>query len=290
MGKVSIVTDSLADIPAGLVEKYNIHVIPILVMFGQETFRDGVDITPEEFYRRFRESAELPTTAVPSMIEFVKLYQKLGQEADGIVSIHISEHLSATVETAKVASKELPEIPIRVIDTHSTTMGQGFVALEAAKVAASGGSLEEVAARAKEMIPKVHVMAMVPTLKYLHRTGRIGRAEYLAGSLLKINPILHIASDGVLEALEKPRTKAKAMRRILEMTEEMIGSNPAHIAVVHADALDEAERLRKKVASRFNCVELFITEFTPVLGTHTGPGVVGLAFWAETPGVLSTGI
>ncbi|MEA3459142.1 MAG: DegV family protein [Chloroflexota bacterium] len=285
MGKVSIVTDSLADIPAGLVEKYNIHVIPILVMFGQETFRDGVDITPEEFYRRFRESDELPTTAVPSMIEFVKLYQKLGQEADGIVSIHISEHLSATVETAKVASKELPEIPIRVIDAHSTTMAQGFVALEAAKVAAAGGDLKKVAARAEEMIPKVHVMAMVPTLKYLHRTGRIGRAEYLAGSLLKINPILHIARDGIVEALEKPRTKAKALKRLLEMTEEMIGSNPAHIAVVHADALDEAERLRKKVDSRFNCVELFITEFTPVLGTHTGPGVVGLAFWAETPEV-----
>jgi len=281
MGKIAVVTDSVANIPAELVEKYDIHVIPCLVVFGQEVFRDGVDMTPTEFYRRFRESEELPTTSVPSMGEFLSLYRRLGKEAEGIVSIHLSNKLSATVELAKGASRMLPDIPIRVIDTHNAAMAQGFVVLEAARVAAAGGSLREVVAKAEEMIPKVHLRAVLDTLKYLHRTGRIGRAEALAGSVLQIKPILHVGRDGVVEALEKPRTKRKAVRRMLEMMEEIVGSGPVHVAVMHADALEEAERLREEVASRFNCVELLVTEFTPVMGAHTGPGLLGLAFYSD---------
>jgi len=281
MGKIAVVTDSVANIPAELVEKYDIHVIPCLVVFGQEVFRDGVDMTPTEFYRRFRESEELPTTSVPSMGEFLSLYRRLGKEAEGIVSIHLSNKLSATVELARGASRMLPDIPIRVIDTHNAAMAQGFVVLEAARVAAAGGSLREVVAKAEEMIPKVHLRAVLDTLKYLHRTGRIGRAEALAGSVLQIKPILHVGRDGVVEALEKPRTKRKAVRRMLEMMEEIVGSGPVHVAVMHADALEEAERLREEVASRFNCVELLVTEFTPVMGAHTGPGLLGLAFYSD---------
>ena len=281
MDKIAVVTDSVANIPAELVEKYDIHVVPCLVAFGQEVFRDGVDMTPTEFYRRFRESDDLPTTSVPSMGEFLSLYRRLSGEAEGIVSIHLSNKLSATVELARGASKMLPDIPIRVIDTHNAAMAQGFVVLEAARVAAAGGNLWEVVAKAEEMIPKVHLRAVLDTLKYLRRTGRIGRAEALAGSLLQIKPILHVGRDGVVEALEKPRTKRKAVRRMLEMMEEIVGSEPVHVAVMHADAPEEAERLREEVASRFNCVELFVTEFTPVMGVHTGPGLVGLAFYSD---------
>ncbi|MEA3459104.1 MAG: DegV family protein, partial [Chloroflexota bacterium] len=133
MGEIAVVTDSLANIPSELVEKYDIHVIPILVIFGHETFRDGVNMTSEEFYRRLRESEELPTTAVPSMGEFMKLYRRVGQEAKGIVSIHISNKLSATVEVAEAASRMLPEIPIHVVDSYTAAMAQGFVVLEAAR-------------------------------------------------------------------------------------------------------------------------------------------------------------
>jgi len=288
MGKIAVVTDSLANIPAELVERYHIHVIPILVMFGHETFRDGVDITPREFYRRLRESDELPTTAVPSMEEFVELYRRVGQEAEGIVSIHLSSKLSATVEVAGAAAKVLSELPIHVIDTRTAAMAQGFIVLEAARAAARGASLEEVVERARWMMPRVYIFAVLDTLEYLHRGGRIGRAAALMGSMLRIKPILYVAEDGVVDVLEKPRTKARAVRRILEIAEEKVGSKPVHMAVVHADALEEAERLRDEVASRFDCAELYVTDFTPVMGTHTGPGVLGLAFWTEEGGRKSS--
>jgi len=281
MGKIAVVTDSVANIPTELAEKYDVHVIPLLVIFGRETFRDGVDISPQEFYRRFRESDDLPTTSVPPLGYFLEFYREVARGAEAIVSIHLSTHLSATVETAKAAGKELPDIPIQVIDSHTAGMAQGFIVLEAARKAFSGASLEEVVEGARELIPKVKLLATLDTLEYLHRTGRIGRAESLFGSILQVKPILHIAEDGVVEALEKPRTRKKAVRRILELMEEEIGSRPVHAAVIHADVREEADALRAEVASRFNCVELFVTDFTPVMGTHTGPGVLGVAFWAE---------
>ncbi|MEA3460050.1 MAG: DegV family protein, partial [Chloroflexota bacterium] len=189
--------------------------------------------------------------------------------------------LSATVEVAEAASRMLPEIPIHVVDSYTAAMAQGFVVLEAARAAAKGARLEGVTKRAKEMIPKVNLLATLATLEYLQRGGRIGRAAALMGSVLKIRPILYVARDGVADVLEKPRTRAKAVRRILEIAEERVGSRPAHVAVIHADVPREAEKLREEVASRLNCVELFITDFTPVLGTHGGPGVLGLTFWAE---------
>lgn len=284
MGGIAVVTDSLANIPAELVEKYDIGVIPVLVIFGHETYRDGIDMTPKEFYCRLRESEELPTTAVPSMGEFVKLYHRVGQEAEGIVSIHISSKLSATVEVAEAASRTLPEIPIHVVDSYTGAMAQGFIVLEAARAAAEGAGLEEVAERAREMVPKVDLLATLDTLEYLHRGGRVPAVAALVGSLLRIKPILYIAEDGAADVLEKPRTRAKAVRRILEITEERVGANPVHMAVIHADVPEEAEELKEEVDSRFNCVELYVTDFTPVIGTHSGPGVLGLTFWAEEGG------
>jgi len=284
MSYIAVVTDSMANLPRELVEQYRIVVIPLLVAFGQEVFRDGVDMTPEEFYRRLRVERNSPTTSTPALGIFLELYRRLSLEAEGIVSIHLSEHLSATVEVAREASGMLPEVPIQVIDTHTAAMAQGFIVLEAAKVAAAGGGMEEVVARAEEMIPKAYLRAMVDTLEYLHRTGRIGRAESLFGSLIQIKPIIHVASDGVVEALERPRTRGKALRRLVEMMAEQVGERSVHAAVMHADALEEAESLCQRVADHFHCMELFLTHFTPVMGTHAGPGVVGVAFWAEGQG------
>jgi len=280
MSRIAIVTDSLANLPRELVKKYQISVIPTLVIFGREVFRDEVDITPGEFYRRLRKAKQLPTTTTPSMGDFLALFWRLSQEAKAILCIHAARELSATVETARKVAEMFEEVPVHVIDSRTAAMAQGFVVLEAARRAYQGGDLPSVLARAEEMIPRVNLIAMLDTLEYLYRGGRIGRAARLLGSVLNFKPILFL-KDGVVDALERPRTRARAMQRLLEIMAERVGKRPVHAAVMHADAAQEAERLRRKVAARFHCLELYLTEFTPVMGTHTGPGLVGLNFWAE---------
>jgi DegV family protein with EDD domain len=159
-------------------------------------------------------------------------------------------------------------------------MAEGFVVLEAARMAAEGGDLAAVVARARGMIPRVNLVVMLDTLKYLYRGGRIGRAARLMGSALQFKPVLSV-ENGAVDALERPRTWAKAVRRILEIMATRVRGRPVHAAVVHADALDKAEQLRQKVASLFNCRELYVTDLTPVMGTHAGPGVLGVAWWSE---------
>lgn len=280
MARIAVVTDSTASMPTELIEKYDIHVIPALVVFGQRAYLDGVDITPGEFYRMLLEAETLPTTSVPSIGDFLRVYTKLSWEAEAIVAISIARELSAIFTTAQAAARLIDSVPVHVIDSRTTLMSQGFIALEAARAASAGGNLEEVVGRAQEMIPKVDLMGVLDTLEYLHRGGRIGRVEALVGSVLQIKPILYL-KDGVVDALEKPRTKAKAVRRMLEIMEERVGSNPIHVAVLHGDALDEAEDLKEEIASRFNCRELHLAEVSPVIGVHTGPGLLALAFYSE---------
>ncbi len=284
MGKVAVVTDSMACIPAELVKAYDIHIIPVYVVFGQKVFRDGVDLTPTQFYRMLRTTEVMPSTATFSVGECLKLYTELSRDAEAIVAVFISREFSATVETALEAKKLFTEggerIPIRVIDSRTAAMAQGFVALAAARAAAEGRSLAEVVKRAEDVIRRVNLMAVVDTFEYLQRSGRVPAIAAIMGSMLQIKPIISV-EDGRAEVLDRPRTRAKAVRRILEIMERRVGSNPAHVAVLHGDALEEAERLRDEVASRFDCVELFITELSPVLGAHAGPGVLGLAYYSE---------
>jgi len=287
MGKVAVVTDSMACIPAELVEAYGIHIIPVYVVFGQKVFRDGVDLTPTQFYRMLRKTEVMPSTATFSVGECLELYTELSQDAEAIVAIFISKEFSATVETALEAKSLLTEgeerspVPIRVIDSRTTAMAQGFVALAAARAAAEGRSLSEIIRKAEDVICRVSLMAVVDTFEYLRRSGRVPAIAAIMGSMLQIKPIISV-EGGRAEVLDRPRTKAKAVRRVLEIMERRVGSNPVHVAVLHGDALEEAERLRGEVASRFDCVELLITELSPVLGAHAGPGVLGMAFWAES--------
>jgi DegV family protein with EDD domain len=278
--KVAVVTDSVANLPPELMERYSITVIPLLVAFGQEVFRDGVDMTSAQFYHRLREDEHLPTTSTPSMGDFLSLFHRLAREAEAIACIHLAHELSATVTIAEEVGQSFKEVPVRVVDSRSAAMAEGFVVLEAARMAAEGGDLAAVVARARGMIPQVNLVVMLDTLKYLYRGGRIGRAARLMGSALQFKPVLSI-ENGVVDALERPRTWAKAVRRILEIMATRVRERPVHAAVVHADAFDKAERLRQKVASLFNCRELYLTDLTPVMGTHAGPGVLGMAWWSE---------
>jgi DegV family protein with EDD domain len=278
MSRIAVVTDSTAYLPPELVAQYGIYVIPQQLTWGDETFLDGVTMDPQTFFERLSRSKDIPTTSQASAGEFVDLFAEAARNADGIVGVFISTEMSGTVSSASAAQELLPDLPIEVVDSRSTSMGLGFVALAAARAAAGGKELAEVAAAARELVPRVSVLFVVETLKYLHRGGRIGGASRLLGSALRIKPLLHL-SEGRVDALERVRTKRKAVGRMLEVMTERVGDAPVYAAVIHANAPEEATKLREQVREQFPCVELYLTEFSPVIGTHIGPGTVGVAFY-----------
>jgi DegV family protein with EDD domain len=280
MSKVVVVTDSSATVPADLVQELGIRVVPILLNVNGHSYRDGIDITSGEVYRWLRASKHLPTTAAPSVGDFLRVYAAAAQQASGIVSIHLSPDLSATYTVASTSSQLVDGTPIRLVNSQSVAMGQGFVVLEAARAAASGAELDAVVARAEQVARKVHVYATLDTLEYLRRGGRIGGAAALAGTMLRIKPMVYV-SGGTVSAFAKPRTMSRAIRLMLEEVARTAKDAPLHVSVLHADAPDEAEELRQTVEAGFDCAELYVTEFTPVMGVHAGPGVLGVAFFAE---------
>ena len=280
MSKVVVVTDSSATVPESLVQELGIRVVPILLNMDGQTYRDGDDITPGDVYRWLRANKHLPTTSAPSVGDFLRVYAADSQQAIGIVSIHLPPDLSATHTVASTTSQLVDGAQIRIVNSQSVAMGQGFVVLEAARAAASGADLDAVVARAEQVARKVHVFAALDTLEYLRRGGRIGGAAALAGTLLQIKPMVYVAG-GSVNPFAKPRTMSRAIRLMLDELAKAAEQSPLHAAILHADAPDEAEELRQRVEASFDCAELYITEFTPVMGVHAGPGVLGIAFRTE---------
>ncbi len=281
MGAVRVVTDSTANLPKELAASLHVHVVPLRVLFGNEAYADGVDLTDEEFYRRLREAKVLPRTSQPSAGEFAEVYRRLAREGASVISIHISGKLSGTVASAEAARLMLPEAEITVIDTLSVSMGLGLLVLRAAQAAQDGRSHGEIVQLVNQLSPRVRVMFVVDTLEYLQRGGRIGGAAALVGSLLSLKPILGVR-DGRVEALEKVRTKAKAVERMLALMEEEVSAGARlHAAVLHGQAPAEAAALTERLKARFQPVEVFSSDVGPVLATHAGPGVVGIAFYVE---------
>jgi len=278
---VAVATDSVANIPQELVEEYDIKVIPQRLNWEGITYQDGVDITTSEFYARLATAKEIPTTSQPSAWEFKEFFEEIAEEYDNILCITISDHLSGTLDSAQGAQKMLSEIPIEVVDSRSASMGQGFITLAAARATTEGKGLAEAAEIARQLIPLTHAVFVVDTLEFLHRGGRIGGARRLVGSVLSIKPLLHLV-DGKIEPLASVRTKRKALQRALEIIEaDIIGRGPLHAAVIYASNSGEAEQFRDEVQERLQPAELYMTELTPVIGTHTGPGLVGLAYYTE---------
>ena len=280
MRKVVVVTDSTATVPSDLVQALDIRVVPVLLVLDNHTFRDGVGITPGDVYRRLRSNKRIPTTAAPSVDDFVRVYAAAAQEASGIISIHMSPDLSATYNVARMASQLVEGAPTRVINCHTAAMGQGFVTLEAARAAAAGATLDEVVRRVEAVAAKTNLFLTLDTFEYLYRGGRIGAAAALMGMVLQIKPLLYL-DDGHVGVLAKPRTRRRALRLLVQQMAQRVDGRRLHAAVFHADALPEAEDLSQLLADRFDCVELYVTEFTPVMGAHTGPGLLGVAFYRE---------
>lgn len=280
--KVAIVVDSTAYLPPDLVEKYDLHVIPLILNWEGKSLRDNVDIEANDFYTRLPTAKEMPTTSQPSGGEFHELFSKLAETADSILAILISEPLSGTVASAKIAASMMEDFPIDIVDSRSSSMGLGFMALAAARAVEKGADLAEAAATARQLVPHMHVLFVVDTLEFLHRGGRIGGANRLIGSMLSIKPVLHL-EDGKIEPLAKVRTKKKAVSHLLQLAEEeLAGKDNVHIAVIHALAQDEANHIYEEVKQRLNPAELLQADISPVIGAHVGPGAVGLVYYAES--------
>jgi DegV family protein with EDD domain len=280
MTKIAVLTDSSAYLPPELVEQYGIHVIPLTVLWGSERMLDGVDITPEEFIQRLAEDPVQPTTTQPNPDDFIVIYEKLADEYDAIVVPLISSELSGTVNSAQIAATDFDRVPVSVVDSRLTSMGLGFSVLAAARAASQGKSLAEVEEAARDAASRVGFLFVVDTLDYLHRGGRIGGASKLFGTALSIKPLLHL-HEGRVDALEKVRTKKKAVDRMLELGTQYTNGCPVRAAVVHAGVPEEAEVLKKRVADLFNCQELFITSLSPAIANHSGPGTLCLAVCPE---------
>jgi DegV family protein with EDD domain len=279
--RIVVVTDSSAYIPEKALGDLNIPVIPVWLIWGDERFRDGVDIDPPTFYRRLRESEVFPTTSQPSAGEFEDFFRQVGAEADAIVGVFLTSKLSGTVASAQAAQMELPELDIRIVDSLSVSMGLGFVVLAAARAAAAGRSLDEVVAVAEEMRDRTHLLFVVDTLEYLHRGGRIGGAKWLLGTALNIKPLLHFV-DGTIEPLVQVRTKRKAVARMLDVVEERLGGRQmAEASVVDANSPEEGDAVAEQVKERFGISTVYRTVLSPAIGTHGGPGTIAIGFYAE---------
>ncbi len=275
---VAIVTDSTAYIPRALVEQYQIHVVPLRVHWGAQTYLDGVDIQSVEFYARLKTDRVTPTTAAPSIGDFQKVYSQALETAEAVVSLHISSRLSATSEAAEQAKALLPGKAIAVIDSLTTSMALGFVVLAAARAAEAGASLEQVSAAARALTPYTHVVFTVDTLEYLRRGGRIGAAQAFVGNLMDVKPILEVRA-GRVEAVERARTKRKALERVADIVVGYVqgyASPEVRLAVVHALCPEEATVVLETVAPRLKVVEKVMTDFSPVIATHSGPGTIGI--------------
>ena len=280
--KVAIVVDSTAFIPPDLVEKYNLHVIPLIVNWEGEGYRDNIDIKPDEFYTRLKTAKEMPTTSQPSAGEFHDLFSKLAESYESILAIVISNELSGTLASAKAARDMMPDFPIELVDSRNTAMALGFMVLAAARAVENGADYKEAAEVARSLVDKMRLIFVLDTLEFLHRGGRIGSAQRFIGSMLAVKPLLHVL-DGKVEPLASVRTKRKAVKHMLDVFEEEVkGKSNVRAVVLNTLARGEAEEVAEEVKRRINPVEFFITDLSPVIGTHVGPGAVGVIYYTES--------
>lgn len=281
MAKVAIVTDSSPYIPEDIIAKNGIHVVPLTVIWGDENFYDGVDITPVEFYQRLEKAKVMPSTSQPSVADFEVIFRSLSEQGYDILAILISEDLSGTVSSATQAKKMLPEANIEIVNSRTLAMALGFLVLSAARAANQGASLAECKRLTENALDKVGVIFVVDTLEFLHRGGRIGAAKRFMGTLLNVKPVLAI-EDGLVVPVDSVRTQKKALERIVELIEERTqGHQNVRLATLHANNADTAQYVLGKALERIPAVEQVFAEVSPVIGTHAGPGAVGLAYLYE---------
>lgn len=264
-------TDSTADVPPAWRERYGIEVVPLTVVFGNDSFRDRVDLSDDEFFARLKAANQLPTTSAPAPGDFTAVYERLSGECDGVISIHLGGNLSGTVEAARLAARELDGFPVHVVDSRSLTICVGFLC----KVAAESDSLDAAVRRVEARVPRQRILALLDTLRYLEMGGRISRARAMIGTALDLKPILGMA-DGEIRPLERVRTRRRAFSRLVDLFRRDMPAE--HVAVMHAQASPEAEEIRAGLTAELGGSEVEMGQIGPVLATHIGPGAVGIAY------------
>jgi DegV family protein with EDD domain len=283
MPGVAVLTDSCASIPETLLNQLNIHTVAYYIHRGQEVLRDLVTIQRQEFLDWLVTAKSLPTTASPGPGDYFTTYQDLASQGVGeIISIHMTSKGSGAYQAATVAQsmaqEQLPDVRIEVIDTRNVSLCQGWMAIEAARAALAGASLDEITVKVKNMIQITRMIQTADTLKYLYMGGRIGMAQRLVGSLLNIKPLIGM-EDGVIVPLGTARSRNQAYHAMVDLVEEAVGRGKVKIAYVHAGALEEVEKIKQMVDQRLDVVESFFAELSPALAVHTGPGTAGLCFY-----------
>jgi DegV family protein with EDD domain len=286
MTNVAVITDSTCCLPADLVNQHDIHVLPMVISYGGKSYRDGIDVTPSEIYHIMRKKGELPTTSTLSPGTFVKAFVECSQQTDKILCITLTSLQSKTYETAilarEITLESLPKLKIEVLDSHSVSGALGFIVLEAARAAGSGATMDRVLQRAIEIQGKVNFLAMLDTLYFLAKSGRLALAAHWAASILQLKPILeHNPEIGQTAPVTRPRTAEKALEKMRAIISSRVDGRKLHMIVHHADALEQAQKFRESLAKQFHCAENYLTEFTPVMGVHTGPGLIGISYYAE---------
>ena len=281
--QVAVVADSTASLPAEFTSRYAISVVPVELVFQGRTYRDGVDLEPGEFYRLLEQAETLPTTSAPSPADFLAAFRSASERASSILCITPSQRLSATYSAACTAAnlfqQDEPQVPLRIVDSKAAAGAEGLVVLAAARCAAAGGDLHRVCAAAQLVQERVRLVAFLETLHYAWKGGRVPKVAAWASSLLQVTPLMELRHGEVIFR-GRPRTRQKATERLLQLVRDDMGDVPVRVNVLHAQAPEEAAALRERVRQGLHGVEAFVSEFTPVMGAHTGPGLLGLAYYS----------
>ena len=283
MANVAVVTDTISCLPRDLIEQHDIHILPIIILADGRVFKDWVDITPQESYEIFLKNPDEFRTSAPSTDDCILAMLAAREKSANIVCITVSREMSAVYSAALLAKEHImavmPDTQIEVIDSETATASEGFVALAAARAASGGAGLAEVTQAAENMKTRAQCLFVLDTIRHIYRSGRIPRVASQVGSVLNIRPILEAKRK--VEFLGAVRSRHAGIERILKLTHERAGNRRLHISVMHAYALAEAEQLMETVEREFDCAELWLSEFSPVMGYACGTGTLGLAFYAE---------
>jgi DegV family protein with EDD domain len=274
---IGIVADSAANLPEDLAREVGIEIVPMYLKFGDEVYRDGLDLTPADFYQRLVRDGVAASTSTPSPGDYLEAYERTGR--DQIVCVTVASSMSSSHQQARLAAERF-DGQVEVVDSANAAMAEGFVALEAARAAEGSASLSAVVARATEIARRARLYATVDTFEFLRKSGRVTRLQAYAATVLDIKPVFAFR-NGDAVPVSRSRTKRKALTRIVDDALAEMAGKPVHLAALHAAARPEAEDVADRIRARANVVEMVVTEVTPVIGAHTGPGLVGVAFFCE---------
>jgi DegV family protein with EDD domain len=278
---IHIVTDGSVDMPAGWAEKYNIHILPLMVRFGERIYTSGVDIFPENFYQLVKQSGVIPKTSLPSPGKIAEFYRSIAKKGENILSLHVSSKLSGTFSAVQLAAREVEnEFSITTFDSYAGSIALGFMCREARIMEIAGYNLQAILDRMESIKKHITVIFTLDTLEFAHLNGRVTAVQSLFGSLMKIKPIV-VLKDGLLEMADKVRTRSISIQRIMETVEKRIGNKPVHLAIVHAGDPVTAADLVNQVKQRFICREVVVSELSIPVAANLGPGTIGIVAYLD---------